>query len=154
MQVMCEMENEYYQHQNEYPIALDVASMILVFNQPLSIRFRMDEKRFDVDGTYNARYEVVKKRVDKAFIKGTEERITKKGKLTIVYSQKEDGIEYKNYIKFLQFKKVLEDDLEELELEDLQGVTGLKALRISILYHHDDFKAFFTYEDLMATIKA
>jgi hypothetical protein len=26
----------------------------------------MDEKRFDVDGTYNARYEVVKKRIDKA----------------------------------------------------------------------------------------
>lgn len=153
MQVMCEMENEYYQHQNKYPIALDVASMILVFNQPLSIRFRMDEKRFDVDGTYNARYEVVKKRVDKAFIKGTEERITKKGKLTIVYSQKEDGVEYKNYIRFLQSKKVLEDDLEELELEDLQGVTGLKALRISILYHHDDFKEFFTYDDLMATIK-
>lgn len=154
LQVMCEMENEYYQHQNEYPIALDVASLILVFNQPLSIRFRMDEKRFDVDGTYNARYEVVKKRVDKAFIKGTQERITKKGKLTIVYSQNEDGTEYKNYIKFLQSKKVLEDDLEHLYLEDLQGVTGLKALRVSILYHVANDEKFYTYNDLMETIKA
>src|SRR5690606_21737870 len=115
LQVMCEMENEYYQNQNDYPIALDVASMILVFNQPLSIRFRMDEKRFDVDGTYNARYEVVKKRVDKAFIKGTEERITQKGKLTIVYSQKEDEQEYVRYIKFLQSKSILDKDLEFLE---------------------------------------
>src|SRR5690606_458251 len=71
LQVMCEMENVYYSNQDNYPLSLDVASMILVFNQPLSIRFRMDEKKFDVDGMYNARYEVVKKRVDKAFIKGT-----------------------------------------------------------------------------------
>ncbi|WP_178990654.1 GAF domain-containing protein [Winogradskyella schleiferi] len=155
LQVMCEMENEYYQNRHDYPVSLDVASMILVFNQPLSIRFRMDEKRFDVDGTYNARYEVVKKRVDKAYIKGTEERITQKGKLTIVYSQKEDEEEYERYIKFLQSKKVLDNDLEYLELEDLQAITGLKALRISILYHNDkDDKTFYTYNDLMETIKA
>lgn len=155
LQVMCEMENEYYQKQDAYPIALDVASMILVFNQPLSIRFRMDEKRFDVDGTYNARYEVVKKRVDKAFIKGTKERVTEKGKLTIVYSQKEDEEEYVRYIKFLQSKNILDKDLEFLELEDLQGITGLKALRISLLYHKEqDHQKFYTYEDLMETIKA
>lgn len=155
LQVMCEMENEYYHNQHDYPIALDVASMVLVFNQPLSISFRMDEKRFDVDGTYNARYEVVKKRVDKANIKGTQERITQKGKLTIVYSQKEDEEEYVRYIKFLQSKNVLEKDLEILELQDLQGVTGLKALRASILYHvAKDDKNFYTYNDLMETIKS
>ncbi|WP_245935359.1 GAF domain-containing protein [Winogradskyella arenosi] len=153
LQVMCEMENQYYHGQHEYPTALEVASMILVFNQPLSVRFRMDEKRFDVDGTYNARYEVVKKRVDKAFIKGTEERITQAGKITIVYSQKEDEAEYVRYIKFLQSKNVLADDLEFIELEDLQGVTGLKALRVSLLYHKDhDEKNFYTYDDLMTTI--
>ncbi|WP_411767323.1 GAF domain-containing protein [Winogradskyella sp. A3E31] len=155
LQVMCEMENEFYQNQHEYPVGLDVASMVLVFNQPLSIRFRMDEKRFDVDGTYNARYEVVKKRVDKAFIKGTEERITEKGKLTIVYSQKEDEQEYERYIRFLQSKKSLDTDLEFLELEDLQGVTGLKALRVSILYHSSkDDSDYYTYDDLMETIKS
>lgn len=154
LQVMVEMENEYYQKQNEYPVALDVASMVLVFNQPLSIRFRQDEKRFDVDGTYNARYEVVKKRVDKAFIKGTTKRATVKGKLTVIYSQKEDENEYVRYIKFLQAKKMLHDDLEFLELEDLQGVTGLKALRVSILYHTSkEDKNFYTYQDLMDTIK-
>lgn len=156
LQVMCEMENEYYSNQHLYPVtSLDVASMILVFNQPLSIRFRMDEKQFDVDGTYNARYEVVKKRVDKAFIKGTEERITQNGKITIVYSQKEDEEEYLQYIKFLQSKNVLDSEVEILELEDLQGVTGLKALRVDILYHHkDDDKNFYTYDDLMKEIKA
>jgi hypothetical protein len=154
LQVMCEMENDYYQNRHDYPMALDVASMVLVFNQPLTIRFRMDEKRFDVDGTYNARYEVVKKRVDKAFIKGTNDRITEKGKLTIVYSQKEDEEEYVRYIRFLQSKNILDSDIEFLELEDLQGVTGLKALRISILYHVNNDKNFYTYNDLMETIKA
>lgn len=155
LQVMCEMEREFYNNQNEYPLSLDVASMILVFNQPLSIRFRMDEKRFDVDGTYNARYEVVKKRVDKAVIKGTDERVTQSGKMTIVYSQKEDEIEYLRYVNFLQSKSVLDEDVEILELQDLQGVTGLKAIRVSVLYHKkDDDKAFYTYNDLMKEIKA
>jgi len=154
LQVMCEMENAFYQAQKNLPIPLDVASMILVFSTPLSISFRMDEKQFDVDGTYNARYEVVKKRVDKAYIKGTKKRITEKGKLAIVYSQKQDEIEYLRYIKFLQSKNYLDNDIEIVELQDLQAVTGLKAIRVSILYHNtQDDKAFYTYNDLMATLK-
>ena len=155
LQVMCEMENSYYQMKTNFPVALDVASMILVFNQPLSISFRMDEKQFDVDGTYNARYEIVKKRVDKAYIKGTTERITQKGKITIVYSQKQDEIEYLRYIRFLQSKHYLDTDVAILELQDLQAVTGLKAIRVSVLYHKSkEDKAFYTYKDLMKEIKA
>ena len=155
LQVMCEMENAYYQMQSNFPISLDVASMILVFNQALSISFRMDEKQFDVDGTYNARYEIVKKRVDKAYIKGTSERVTKKGKISIVYSQKQDEIEYLRYVKFLQSKNYLDNDIEIVELQDLQAVTGLKAIRVSVLYHATkNDKAFYTYTDLMKEIKA
>ena len=155
LQVMCEMENSYYLMKSKLPVSLDVASMILVFNQPLSISFRMDEKQFDVDGTYNARYEIVKKRVDKAYIKGTKERVTQKGKISIVYSQKQDEIEYLRYIKFLQSKKYVDTDVEIVELQDLQAVTGLKAIRVSVLYHKEnDDKAFYTYDDLMKEIKA
>ncbi|WP_417876900.1 GAF domain-containing protein [Winogradskyella sediminis] len=153
LQIMVEMENRYYQMQSDFPIKLDVASMILVFNQPLSISFRMDEKQFDVDGTYNARYEIVKKRVDKAFVKGTQKRATEKGKITIVYSQKEDELEYLRYIKFLQSKYYLDTDVEIVELQDLQAVTGLKAIRVSVLYHKDkNDKSFYTYEDVMQEI--
>lgn len=155
LQVMVEMENAFYLMQSDFPVSLDVASMILVFNQPLSISFRMDEKQFDVDGTYNARYEIVKKRVDKAHIKGTTERVTQKGKISIVYSQKQDEIEYLRYIKFLQSKKYLDNDIEIVELEDLQAVTGLKAIRVSVLYHKENNnKDFYTYDDLMKEIKA
>ncbi|AXT55748.1 GAF domain-containing protein [Aquimarina sp. AD1] len=153
LQVMCEMENEYYQLKQDLPVPLDVASMVLVFNASLSVRFRMDEKRFDVDGTYNARYEVVKKRVDKAKIKGTNQRITEKGKLVVVYSQRTDEKEYIKYINFLQSKNYLEDEIEVVELDDLQGVTGLKALRVNILYNKNkEDKEYYTYEDLMKEI--
>ena len=152
LQVMCEMENELHQNQDAYPTSVAVASMILVFHQPLTIQFRMDEKRFDVYGTYNARYEVVKKRVDKALIKGTNERVTVNGKLTIIYSQKEDGDMYLDYVKFLQSKKLFDEGIEMMELEDLQGVTGLKAIRVPILYASKQKEyQYYTYEDLMKT---
>ncbi|HUH27650.1 GAF domain-containing protein [Gelidibacter sp.] len=154
LQVMCEMENEFYRNKQDYPSSVDVASMILVFNKPLTIQFRMDEKQFDVYGTYNASYEVVKKRVDKALIKGTDERVTVNGKLTIIYSQKEDEEAYLKYIKFLQFKKIFDTPIELLELEDLQGIAGLKAIRVPILYNHRKGEHYYTYDDLMKEIQS
>ncbi|MFC4633268.1 GAF domain-containing protein [Dokdonia ponticola] len=157
LQVMCEMENAHYKLSKKLPHPLDVASMILIFNTSLSVRFRMDEKRFDVDGTYNARYEVVKKRVDKAHIKGTDERVTQPGKIAIVYSQKEDEREYMRYIKFLQAKQYLDDTVEIVELEDLQAVTGLKAIRVKVLYKiptSNEDKKYYTYDDLMEEIRS
>lgn len=132
LQTLCEMELKHHQLKSSLPYALDVTSLILVFNSPISIRFRMDEKRFDVDGTYNARYEVVKKRIDKANIKGTKDRITQKEKITIVYSHNTEETEYLHYIKFLQFKKILEPTIEQFEVEELQGVSGLKAIRVKV----------------------
>jgi len=153
LQAMCEMENSFYQLKEKLLMPLDVASMILAFNSSLALRFRMDEKRFDVDGTYNARYEVVKKRVDKANIKGTKERITQPGKIAIVYSQKSDEQEYLKYVRFLQSKKQLGKKVEILELQDLQGVTGLKAIRVNVLYNRGVAdKEYYTYEDLMQAI--
>ncbi|MEL1243361.1 GAF domain-containing protein [Flavobacterium sp. DGU11] len=150
LQAMCEMENEYYRLRPGLPYDLDVTSLILVFSSPISIRFRMDEKRFDVDGTYNARYEVVKKRIDKSHIKGTAERITEKGKITIVYSQKQEEAEYRRYIRFLQHKNMLGSIIETFEVEDLQGVTGLKALRVTVEYSSSkQEKGTYSYEDLL-----
>jgi hypothetical protein len=131
---MCEMEQEFYDVQKQKVFQLDCASLVLVFGNSLSIRFRVDEKKLDVDGAYNARYEIIKKRIDKANIKGTKERITQKGKLVIVYSQKKDGLEYLRYISYLQSKGYLEDFVETVILEDLQGVVGLKAIRVRIKY--------------------
>jgi hypothetical protein len=150
LQTLCEMELEHHQLKYSLPYELDVTSLILVFSSPISIRFRMDEKRFDVDGTYNARYEVVKKRIDKANIKGTKERITEKEKITIVYSHNNEETEYLNYIKFLQFKNVLEPTVEQFEVEELQGVSGLRAIRVKVSNKNsDETQKSFSYQDLL-----
>lgn len=132
--VMCEMENEFKNLQPELAMPLEVASLILVYNTPLSVHFRMDEKQFDVEGAYNARYEIIKKRVDKALIKGTNERITQPRKIAIIYSQEQDANEYRQYLKFLASKGFVKKEFEDLKLEDLQGVSGLRALRVEVNY--------------------
>jgi hypothetical protein len=154
LQVMCEMENMHYALKAKLPVPMDATSLILVYNTSLSIRFRMDEKQFDVDGTYNARYEVIKKRIDKSYIKGTDERLTQKGMLSIVYSQKKDELEYLRYIKFLKSKGCFTNKIEIVELEGLQGVSGLKAIRAEILYKRDqEPEKTYTYQDLMDALK-
>ena len=133
--ITCEIENEIHRLKPRLKTKLDVCSLILVHSQPLSIRFRMEEKKFDVDGAYNARYEIIKKRIDKAVVKETGERLTQPGKIAIIYSNEKEAKEYMNYIHYLQFINYISSDIETLTLKDLQGMTGLKALRVSILYN-------------------
>jgi hypothetical protein len=87
-----------------------------------------------VDGAYNIRYEILKKRIDKAYIKGTTERLTQPGLLSIVYSQDWEADEYLQYIQYLQSINYLNTKVEQVELEDLQGTSGLQALRVGFRY--------------------
>jgi hypothetical protein len=111
---------------------LEITQLILVHDQPISIRFRPDEKQFDVDGAYDIRYEIIKKRIDKAYIKNTGERLTQPGKIAVVYNQSKVEEEFKRYFKYLKGKKLITGDIEILELEELPGATGLKAIRMQI----------------------
>ena len=114
-------------------IPLQIASLILVHSSSLGIRFRMDEKQFDVDGTYNVRYAIIKKRIDKALIRGTTERLTQPGKLAIVYTQEEDAREYKQYLAYMQRMGRIGPVIEDVELSEMQGVSGLRALRAELM---------------------
>ncbi|MBC7901873.1 MAG: GAF domain-containing protein, partial [Gemmatimonadaceae bacterium] len=116
----------------ELSLSLDTTQLILAHSNPISISFRSDERKFDVDGAYNIRYEIIKKRIDKVHIKDSNERLTQPGKIAIVYSQPREAAEYEEYIEFLQNKEMLNSDVEHFELEELQGVSGLKALRVGI----------------------
>lgn len=134
LRVLCESELQYNRFRENLEYSLDVSSLILVYSTPISIRFRMDEKRFDVDGSYNARYEMIKKRIDKSTIKNSTERITQPGKISIIFSQEKERKDYLELIKILQDQNVLESTVEELEVEDLQGINGLRALRVAVNY--------------------
>ncbi len=133
LKTMCELEQVAFDLADELPYPLRVASLVLIHSNPLAIRFSMEQKQFDVDGAYNARYEIIKKRIDKSHIKGTDERLTQPGKIAIVYSQNKEANEYLNYLKYLQSENLI-GEIEMLDLEDLQGVSGMKALRVEVLY--------------------
>jgi GAF domain-containing protein len=136
LMVTCGAARRAHQMRDTLPLPLETTHLILLQHTPLSIRFRFDEKRFDVDGAYDIRYAIVKKRIDKALINGTTERLTQPGKIAIVYAQPSEAQEYRRYIDYLQSLGYLERGIEDLELEELQGVHGLRALRVSVDLTH------------------
>ena len=116
----------------QLPKNLETTQLIFTNSNTIDICFRNDERRFDVEGAYNIRYQIIKKRIDKVNIKGTNQRLTQTGKIAIIYHNARDVEEYIKYIQYLQAQGTLNDDLEEVELEELQGVKGLKALRVGV----------------------
>jgi hypothetical protein len=116
------------------PLTLQTTQLILAHSIPLTISFRRKERKFDVDGAYNIRYEIIKKRIDKVHIRDSEERLTQPGKIAVVYSQHKELMEYLEYIEFLQAEKLLGDNIEHFDLEDTQGISGLKAVRVDVLF--------------------
>ncbi|WP_139958608.1 GAF domain-containing protein [Flavicella sediminum] len=151
LKLICELEHIVHDLEGESNYSLDIASLILVHSSSLAIKFRMDEKQFDVDGAYNIRYEIIKKRIDKAHIKNTTERVTQPYKIAIIYTQNSDKQEYLRYIAYLQSKGFLQEGVEDVELEDLQGISGLKALRVPVNYNTP--KENISFEELMKVIK-
>lgn len=126
---MVEIYREIEKIRPNLPTDMSVSFLILAFNHPLNIIFRMEEKRFDVDSSYFARYEILKKRIDKAFLVGGKERLTQKDKLAIVYLNDRDRDEYLDYLQFLIDENLLDSEIEELDVEKVQGIQGIKALR-------------------------
>lgn len=120
--------------QDQLPVPVEITQLIFVQPHCIDIRFRRDEHRFDVEGAYNIRYHIVKKRIDKVLIKNTTERLTAPGKIAIVYFNQKEANEYLVHIRYLQKELLLLPDIELLELEQLQGVVGLKAIRVTVNY--------------------
>jgi hypothetical protein len=132
LMVACGMARRTDALRGRLAVPLETAHLILVQHAPLAISFRFDEKRFDVDGAYNVRYEVMKKRIDKAMTRGSGDRLTQPGKIAVVYSQPAEAAEYRQYLEYLRDRRYVTGEVEKLELEELQGVQGLRALRVSV----------------------
>lgn len=114
------------------PIPLETTQLIFVYDKLIDIGFRLDEQRFDVEGSYNIRYQMVKKRIDKAHVRESTERLTQPGKIAIVYFNNTEAQEYLGYIHRLQEINLLTSLVEYIDVEELQGVEGLKALRVEV----------------------
>lgn len=114
-------------------IALEIAPLILAYGSLISLKFYEDDKKLDVEGSYNVRYEIIKKRIDKATILGSKERLTQPGHLAIVYSRERDAEIYRRHFDYLHHKGQFEAQWEEFDLAPMAGAEGLKALRIKPL---------------------
>ncbi|KAA5548237.1 GAF domain-containing protein [Adhaeribacter rhizoryzae] len=134
LMTVCGIARKAAELKPSLPMPLETTQLILIYSQPLAIRFRRDERKFDVDGAYNIRYEIIKKRIDKATVVGTRERLTQPGTIAIVYSQGREANEYKDYIDYLQNINLLTREVEYLDLEEMQGVSGLKAIRVKVKF--------------------
>ncbi|GAB4024785.1 hypothetical protein [Spirosoma gilvum] len=118
----------------ELPLPLKTTQLILAHANPVDIGFRHDERRFDVEGSYSIRYEVVKKRIDKALVEGNGQRLTQPDTIALVYSHISEIGDYITQIEHLQASGDLKPEIEFLNLEPMQGVFNLKALRVGINY--------------------
>jgi GAF domain-containing protein len=154
LMVMCGIVSKLNDLSPKLKVPLETSHLILVQNTPMSIRFRFDEKKFDVDGTYNLRYEILKKRIDKALIKGTNERLTQPGKIAVVYTHAKEAYEYKRYLEFLENVGNTKCKIEEFDIEDLQGMSGLRALRFTVNLDSKEFEKQMKISELPDAVKS
>ena len=131
---MVEIARLSYSLVDQMERVLYTTQLIFIYSNTIDISFRNDERRFDVEGAYNIRYEIIKKRIDKVLLIDSTERLTQPGKIALVYFNSSEEKEYLVYIEQLQKKGLLLNDLEIIELANLQGITGLKALRVGVNY--------------------
>lgn len=120
-------------------IPLETTQLVFIHPNPIDISFREDERRFDVEGSYNIRYQIIKKRIDKALIKNSSERLVKPDTIAIVYSRNKIAKELRACLKEVSELGFIEPEIEELELENLQGISDLKAMRVRIKFEETSY---------------
>jgi hypothetical protein len=134
LRAICDCARTAFNLRSLCDSSLEVTHLVLV--QDLTVDIFNDEnteKLFDVRGTRDIRYEIVKKRIDKAVDTKTHTRITQPGMLTLVYSTEEEWTEYRQYLRYLAREGWVDTQVEAGTVEPLQGITGLKFARVGVL---------------------
>lgn len=130
---MAHICRQIAQVQDTLQVTMETTQLIFVHPKAIDISFRDDERRFDVEGGYNIRYQMIKKRIDKVLVRGTKERLVQPGKIAIVIQgEAEVSILIEDLLSVAD-QGLIEARVEELVLEELQGVSGLRALRVSVI---------------------
>ncbi|NJM63712.1 MAG: GAF domain-containing protein [Oscillatoriales cyanobacterium RU_3_3] len=134
LRAICDCGRTVFRLQADAQINMELAHLVLVQNTTIDIFHNKNtEKMFDVKGTRDIRYELVKKRIEKAVDKDAQERITQSGMLTVVYSTEDEWEEYQQYLRYLAREGWVDSKIQTGMVESLQGVSGLKFARVCIL---------------------
>lgn len=134
LRAMCDCARTALQFQQTNKTSLQVAHLVLVQDSTVDIfHDETTERLFDVRGTRDTRYEIVKKRIDKGVDQATQTRITQPGMITLVFSTPQEQTEYQQYLRYLIREGWIRPEIEQGNVEPLQGVTGLKFMRVCVL---------------------
>ncbi|MGC9524572.1 MAG: GAF domain-containing protein [Limnospira sp.] len=134
LRAMCDCGRKLMNLKAESQVGLDLAHVVLVQHTTIDIfHDENTEKVFDVRGTRDIRYEIVKKRIDKGVDWERGDRITQPGMLTVVYSTDAEWQEYEQYLRYLMREGWVEPKLEFGRVAPLPGVHGLKYARVRIV---------------------
>jgi hypothetical protein len=134
LRAVCDCARTAFGFKEQIQTDLEITHLVLVqFSTVDIVHDEATERLFDVRGSRDTRYEIVKKRIDKAMDSETRTRITQPGMLTVVYSTTEEWSEYRQYFRYLQRDGWIGDTIEYGSVEPLQGVTGLKFARAAVL---------------------
>jgi hypothetical protein len=134
LRAICDCARTAFKFQTLYDTQMEVTHLVLI--QDITVDIIHDEntdKLFDVQGTRDIRYEIVKKRIDKAVDEQARTRITQPGMLTLVYSNEEEWAEYQQYLRYLGREGWVDTEIQSGTVEPLQGITGLKFSRVRVL---------------------
>lgn len=129
---MANIAKKATQLRDSLPVPLQTTQLIFVHPHEINVSFRLDEKRFDVDGGYNVRYQVIKKRIDKVCVLGSNERLVQPDTIAIVYTSDVIALELEEMITELISEGVVQPDVVYLPLEDIQDVIELQAVRLHL----------------------
>ncbi len=134
LRAVCDCARTAFQIQQEYGTQLQVTHLVLVQDSTVDIfHDEQTDNLFDVRGTRDTRYEIVKKRIDKAVDAQTQTRITQPGMLTVVYSTDAEWTQYQEYLRYLVREGWVDSEVECGMVEQLQGVSGLRFARLRVL---------------------
>ncbi len=117
---------------------LEVSHVVLVSHNTISIKFGFDQKKFVLESSHDIGHEIISSRVSAATTKIDNDKLSQPDKIAIVYSRPEEAIEMKRHISYLQDNNYLMDDLEYVELNELEGIQGLRSLRVSVNVNSDE----------------
>ncbi len=133
LRAVCDCARQGFALKAAYQTDMTLTHLVLVQGVTVDIcHDETTERLFDVRGTRDTRYEIVKKRIDKARDAETGDRITQPGMLTVVYATGEEWQEYQRYLGYLHREGVVDDHIEQGAVEPLQGVSGLKFARVRV----------------------
>lgn len=134
LRAVCDCARTAFHIQQECGTQMQVTHLVLVQDATVDIfHDEQTESLFDVRGTRDTRYEIVKKRIDKAIDAQTQTRITQPGMLTLVYSTEAEWAQYQEYLRYLTREGWVDTEIECGMVEQLQGVSGLRFARVRVL---------------------